>query len=51
MEVAFSEMRNELQSRDALWRNIQLECQQLHAELSKIREYKDMQETQTKYVC
>nr|XP_021147204.1 deuterosome assembly protein 1 isoform X2 [Columba livia] len=49
MEVAFSEMRNELQSRDALWRKIQLECQQLHAELSKIREYKDMQETQTKH--
>ncbi|NWX06312.1 DEUP1 protein, partial [Caloenas nicobarica] len=49
MEVAFSEMRNELQSRDALWRKIQLECQQLHAELLKIREYKDMQETQTKH--
>nr|XP_009930872.1 PREDICTED: deuterosome protein 1 [Opisthocomus hoazin] len=46
MEAGFSEMRNELQSRDALWRRIQLECQQLHAELLKIREYKDMQEIQ-----
>ncbi|KAM4681986.1 deuterosome assembly protein 1 [Amazona ochrocephala] len=44
MEAGFSEMRNELQSRDALWRRIQLECQQMHAELQKIRDYKDMQE-------
>lgn len=51
MEAGFSEMRNELQSRDALWRRMQLECQQLHTELLKIREYKDMQEIQIKYVC
>ncbi|XP_030332221.1 deuterosome assembly protein 1 [Strigops habroptila] len=44
MEAGFSEMRNELQSRDALWRRIQLECQQMHTELQKIRQYKDMQE-------
>ncbi|NWU48067.1 DEUP1 protein, partial [Dromas ardeola] len=49
MEADFSEMRNELQSRDALWRRIQLECQQLHTELLKIREYKDMQEIQIKH--
>ncbi|KFQ32970.1 Coiled-coil domain-containing protein 67, partial [Mesitornis unicolor] len=49
MEAGFSEMRNELQSRDALWRRIQLECQHLHTELLKIREYKDMQETQIKH--
>uniref|UniRef100_A0A672TQU0 CEP63/Deup1 CEP152 binding coiled coil domain-containing protein n=1 Tax=Strigops habroptila TaxID=2489341 RepID=A0A672TQU0_STRHB len=42
--AGFSEMRNELQSRDALWRRIQLECQQMHTELQKIRQYKDMQE-------
>ncbi|NXP52681.1 DEUP1 protein, partial [Heliornis fulica] len=46
MEAGFSEMRSELQSRDALWRRIQLECHRLHAELLKIREYKDMQEIQ-----
>ncbi|XP_068281222.1 deuterosome assembly protein 1 [Nyctibius grandis] len=49
MEAGFSEMRNELQSRDAVWRRIQLECQQLHTELLKIREYKDMQEIQIKH--
>ncbi|KAK4831182.1 hypothetical protein QYF61_015914 [Mycteria americana] len=49
MEAGLSEMRNELQSRDALWRRIQLECQQLHTELLKIREYKDMQEIQIKH--
>ncbi|XP_009953745.1 PREDICTED: deuterosome protein 1, partial [Leptosomus discolor] len=49
MEAGFSETRNELQSRDALWRRIQLECQQLHAELLKVREYKDMQEIQIKH--
>ncbi|KFP27042.1 Coiled-coil domain-containing protein 67 [Colius striatus] len=48
MEAGFSAMRNELQSRDALWRRTQLECQQLHTELLKIREYKDMQEIQMK---
>nr|XP_009491362.1 PREDICTED: deuterosome protein 1 [Pelecanus crispus] len=48
METGFSEIRNELQSRDALWRKIQLECQQLHTELLKIREYKDTQEIQIK---
>ncbi|KAF1436111.1 Deuterosome assembly protein 1, partial [Pygoscelis antarcticus] len=49
MEAGFSEMRNELQSWDALWRRIQLECQQLHTELLKISEYKDMQEIQIKH--
>ncbi|KGL90174.1 Coiled-coil domain-containing protein 67, partial [Charadrius vociferus] len=49
MEADFSEMRDELQSRDALWRRIQLECQQLHAELLKIRGYEDMQEIQIKH--
>ncbi|NXK50552.1 DEUP1 protein, partial [Chauna torquata] len=49
MEASFSEMRNELQSRDALWRRIQLECQQFHTELLKIRECNDMQEIQIKY--
>ncbi|NXN71762.1 DEUP1 protein, partial [Himantopus himantopus] len=48
MEADFSEMRDELQSRDALWRRIQQECQQLHAKLLKIREYEDMQEIQIK---
>ncbi|NXT31795.1 DEUP1 protein, partial [Pelecanoides urinatrix] len=50
LEAGFSEMRNELQSWDALWRRIQLECQQLHTELLKIREYKDMQEIQIKHL-
>ncbi|XP_067145782.1 deuterosome assembly protein 1 [Apteryx mantelli] len=49
MEAGFSEMRNELQSRDALWKGIQLECQQLHTELLKIRQHKDMQEIQIKH--
>ncbi|XP_014813743.1 PREDICTED: deuterosome protein 1 [Calidris pugnax] len=49
MEADFSEMRNELQSRDARWRRIQLECQQLHTELLKIRDYKDMQESQIQH--
>ncbi|NWW74444.1 DEUP1 protein, partial [Climacteris rufus] len=49
MEADFSEMRNELQSRDSLWRRIQLECQELHTELLKIKEYKDMQEIQIKH--
>ncbi|NWH76521.1 DEUP1 protein, partial [Piaya cayana] len=48
MEAGFSEIRNELQSRDTLWRRIQLECQELNTELLKIREYKDMQEIQIK---
>ncbi|NWI61017.1 DEUP1 protein, partial [Calyptomena viridis] len=48
MEADFSEMRNELQSRDGLWRKIQLECQRLHTELLKIKEYKDMQDIQMK---
>ncbi|NXM70915.1 DEUP1 protein, partial [Serilophus lunatus] len=48
MEADFSEMRNELQSRDGLWRRIQLECRWLHTELLKIKEYKDMQETEIK---
>ncbi|NWW96018.1 DEUP1 protein, partial [Rhynochetos jubatus] len=49
MEAGFSEMRNELQSRDAHWRRIQLECQELLTELLKIREYKDTQQTPIKY--
>ncbi|NWR29099.1 DEUP1 protein, partial [Tachuris rubrigastra] len=49
MEADFSEMRYELQSRDGLWRRMQLECQQLHTELLKIKEYKDMQEIQIKH--
>ncbi|XP_009081197.1 PREDICTED: deuterosome protein 1 [Acanthisitta chloris] len=42
MEVTFLEMRNELQSQHSLWRRMQLECQQLHTELLKIKEHKDM---------
>ncbi|NXW42456.1 DEUP1 protein, partial [Nyctiprogne leucopyga] len=49
MEADFSEIRNELQSQDALWRRIRLKCQQFHKELLKIREYKDMQEIQIKH--
>ncbi|XP_063250541.1 deuterosome assembly protein 1 isoform X1 [Prinia subflava] len=49
MEADVSEMRNELQLRDGLWRRIQLECQKLYTELLKIKEYKDMQETQIKH--
>ncbi|NWH85755.1 DEUP1 protein, partial [Aegithalos caudatus] len=49
MEADISKMRNELQSRDGLWRRIQLECQKLYTELLKIKEYKDMQETQIKH--
>ncbi|NXP23529.1 DEUP1 protein, partial [Scytalopus superciliaris] len=49
MEADFSEMRTELHSQDSLWRRIQLECQQLHTELLKIKEYKDMQEIQIKH--
>ncbi|NWI47362.1 DEUP1 protein, partial [Picathartes gymnocephalus] len=49
MVADVSEMRNELQSRDSLWRKIQLECQQLYTELLKIKEYKDMQEMQKKH--
>ncbi|NWV64940.1 DEUP1 protein, partial [Malurus elegans] len=49
MEADVSEMRNELQSRDSLWRRMQLECQQLHTELLKIKKYKDMQEIQIKH--
>ncbi|XP_053792373.1 deuterosome assembly protein 1 isoform X3 [Vidua chalybeata] len=49
MEADISEMRNELQSRDGLWRRIQLECQKLYTELFKIKEYKDMQEIQLRH--
>ncbi|NXL28030.1 DEUP1 protein, partial [Glaucidium brasilianum] len=49
MEAGFLEMRSELQSRDALWRRLQLECQQLHTELLKLREYTDMQENKIKH--
>ncbi|NXS29563.1 DEUP1 protein, partial [Pomatostomus ruficeps] len=48
MEADVSEMRNELQSRDGLWRRIQLECQQLQTQLLKIKECKDIQEIQIK---
>ncbi|NWV27856.1 DEUP1 protein, partial [Origma solitaria] len=49
MEADVSEIKNELQSRDGLWRRIQLECQQLHTELMKIKEYKDMCDIQIKH--
>ncbi|XP_027533244.1 deuterosome assembly protein 1 isoform X2 [Neopelma chrysocephalum] len=49
MEADVSEMRHELESRDSLWRRMQLECQQLHTELLKIKEYKDTQEIQMKH--
>uniref|UniRef100_A0A8C8AHY9 Deuterosome assembly protein 1 n=1 Tax=Otus sunia TaxID=257818 RepID=A0A8C8AHY9_9STRI len=49
MEAGFLEMRSELQSRDALWRSLQLECQQLHTELLKLREYNDVQENKIKH--
>ncbi|XP_074391233.1 deuterosome assembly protein 1 isoform X2 [Zonotrichia albicollis] len=49
MEADISDMRNELHSRDGLWRRIQLECQKLYTELLKIKEYKDIQEIQIKY--
>ncbi|XP_038014396.1 deuterosome assembly protein 1 isoform X2 [Motacilla alba alba] len=49
MEADISDMRNELQSRDGLWRRIQLECQKLYTELLKIKEYKEMQEIQIKH--
>ncbi|NWT36057.1 DEUP1 protein, partial [Chroicocephalus maculipennis] len=38
MEAEFSEMRNELQSRDALWRRIQLECHQHQSSCVQITE-------------
>uniref|UniRef100_A0A8C3Q443 CEP63/Deup1 N-terminal domain-containing protein n=1 Tax=Geospiza parvula TaxID=87175 RepID=A0A8C3Q443_GEOPR len=49
MEADISDMRNDLQSRDGLWRRIQLECQKLYTELLKIKEYKDIQEIQIKH--
>ncbi|XP_042634969.1 deuterosome assembly protein 1 isoform X2 [Catharus ustulatus] len=49
MEADVSEMRNELQSRDGLWRRIQLECQKLYTELLKIKEYKNIQEIPIKH--
>ncbi|XP_074391236.1 deuterosome assembly protein 1 isoform X5 [Zonotrichia albicollis] len=49
MEADISDMRNELHSRDGLWRRIQLECQKLYTELLKIKEYKDIQEIQIKH--
>ncbi|XP_037745496.1 deuterosome assembly protein 1 [Chelonia mydas] len=48
MEAGLSEMRNELQSRDALWRGMEAEFQQLHKELLKIGECKNIQENQMK---
>nr|XP_054509187.1 deuterosome assembly protein 1 [Agelaius phoeniceus] len=49
MEADISDMRNELQSRDGLWRKIQLECQKLYTELLKIKEHKDIQEIQIRH--
>ncbi|NXQ66815.1 DEUP1 protein, partial [Quiscalus mexicanus] len=49
MEADISNMRNELQSRDGLWRKMQLECQKLYIELLKIKEYKDIQEIQIRH--
>ncbi|NXN94291.1 DEUP1 protein, partial [Rhinopomastus cyanomelas] len=49
IDAGFSAVRNELRSRDALWSRLQLECQQLHAELLKIREDKERQEFQVKH--
>ncbi|EMP26653.1 Coiled-coil domain-containing protein 67 [Chelonia mydas] len=48
MEAGLSEMRNELQSRDALWRGMEAEFQQLRKELLKIGECKNIQENQMK---
>ncbi|XP_062343526.1 deuterosome assembly protein 1 [Cinclus cinclus] len=49
MEADVSVMRNELQSRDGLWRRIQLECQKLYTELLKIKDYGDTQGIQIKH--
>uniref|UniRef100_A0A8D0H9F2 Deuterosome assembly protein 1 n=1 Tax=Sphenodon punctatus TaxID=8508 RepID=A0A8D0H9F2_SPHPU len=49
-EAEFSEMRNELQSRNDLLEVAELECQQLRKELLKTGDYKNMQEIQIKYV-
>ncbi|XP_074840135.1 deuterosome assembly protein 1 [Carettochelys insculpta] len=46
MEAGLSEMRNELQSRDALCKGMEAEFQQLHKELLKIGEFKNIQENQ-----
>uniref|UniRef100_A0A8D0HJE5 Deuterosome assembly protein 1 n=1 Tax=Sphenodon punctatus TaxID=8508 RepID=A0A8D0HJE5_SPHPU len=48
-EAEFSEMRNELQSRNDLLEVAELECQQLRKELLKTGDYKNMQEIQIKY--
>ncbi|XP_039377891.1 deuterosome assembly protein 1 isoform X4 [Mauremys reevesii] len=48
MEAGLSEMRNELQSRDALWRGMEVEFQQLRKELLKYGECKNIQENQMK---
>uniref|UniRef100_A0A8D0LB13 Deuterosome assembly protein 1 n=1 Tax=Sphenodon punctatus TaxID=8508 RepID=A0A8D0LB13_SPHPU len=47
-EAEFSEMRNELQSRNDLLEVAELECQQLRKELLKTGDYKNMQEIQIK---
>uniref|UniRef100_A0A674K638 CEP63/Deup1 CEP152 binding coiled coil domain-containing protein n=1 Tax=Terrapene triunguis TaxID=2587831 RepID=A0A674K638_9SAUR len=47
-KAGLSEMRNELQSRDALWRGMEAEFQQLRKELFKIGECKNIQENQMK---
>ncbi|XP_019380143.1 PREDICTED: deuterosome assembly protein 1 isoform X2 [Gavialis gangeticus] len=46
MEAGLSEMKNELQTRDALWKAVKMECQQLRKELLKIGENKNVQENQ-----
>ncbi|KAH1186826.1 deuterosome assembly protein 1 isoform X1 [Mauremys mutica] len=48
VEAGLSEMRNELQSRDALWRGMEAEFQQLRKELLKYGECKNIQENQMK---
>ncbi|XP_067423483.1 deuterosome assembly protein 1 [Emydura macquarii macquarii] len=48
MEAGLSEMRNELQSREALWRGVEAEFQQWRKELLKIGECKNIQENQMK---
>uniref|UniRef100_A0A8C4VP27 Deuterosome assembly protein 1 n=1 Tax=Gopherus evgoodei TaxID=1825980 RepID=A0A8C4VP27_9SAUR len=48
VEAGLSEMRNELQSHDALWRGMEVEFQQLRKELLKYGECKNIQENQMK---
>ncbi|XP_006018697.1 deuterosome assembly protein 1 isoform X3 [Alligator sinensis] len=46
VEAGLSEMKNELQTRDALWKGVKMECQQLRKELLKIGENRNVQENQ-----